>query len=378
MRLTEVRFHNFRNHRLSNFSFSSNMNIIFGKNGQGKTNVLDGISYLCLTKGFLNSSDFSSIYFGETEFDIEAEFISDINIKSKVEIHFSNITKSKSLFLDGLKVDRLISYIGLFPIVLLAPQYYCIVSGVPQDRRKFIDMVISQSSKSYLYDIMEYRKVLKQRNKLLSDIKLQQSNDFEGVTYWNGPLVKYGTSVIKKRYLFIKEFVPFFERAYKEITLTKEEPVINYLPSIGTKDLNNDFEYIEEIFERELQNCMYDEYRRGSTLIGPHKDEIEFKINKVDVKQFASQGQQKTFLIALKIAEYFYLQDKCSEKPVLVLDDLFCELDKERSKLLLIFLKDKCQVFITSTSSDVFDEELDYSKMDGKFYVEEGQVQRIC
>jgi DNA replication and repair protein RecF len=353
------------------------VNILVGKNGQGKTNILDGITYLCLTKGFLNSSDSSSICFGETEFEIEAEFISDINIKSNVQVHFSSNTKSKTLFLDGLKVDRMISYIGLFPIVILAPQYYSIVSGIPQDRRKFIDMVISQSSKSYLYDIMEYRKVLKQRNKLLSDIKLQKNNDLESVTYWNAPLVKYGTNVIKKRYLFIKEFIPFFEKSYKEITLAKEKPIINYFPSIETKNLERELESIEEIFERELQNCMYDEYKRGNTIVGPHKDEIGFKINEFDVRQFASQGQQKTFLVALKIAEYFYLQEKCSEKPILVLDDLFSELDRERSKALIEFLKNKCQVFISSTSSDIFDEVLDYTKIDSKFYVEEGQVQRV-
>lgn len=376
MRLTEFRLHNFRNHRLTRFSFSSGVNVLYGKNGQGKTNLLDGVAYLCLTKGFLNSTDSSSICFGEKEFEIEAEFLSDINIKSSVQVHYSNETRKKSLVVDGSKVDRLFSHIGMFPIVLLAPQYYSIVNGIPQERRKFIDMIISQSSKSYLNDIMEYRKVLKQRNKILSD-QLNYTHE-ENVAQWDALLIKYGTKVIRRRYQFIQEFIPCFERAYKEITPAQEIPVINYFPCIGVRDvkmkLTMAVETMEEkivvtMFEQALQERRIEEQRRGVTLVGPHKDEIEFMINDHDVRQFASQGQQKTFLVALKIAEYFYLQDKCREKPLLVLDDLFSELDRERSKSLLMFLKDKCQVFITSTSSDIFDEMLGYEKEDSKFYI---------
>jgi len=328
---------------------------LYGKNGQGKTNLLDGIAYLCLTKGFLNNTDNSSICFGEREFEIEAEFLSDINIKSRVQVHYSNETRKKSLVVDGSKVDRLFSHIGMFPIVLLAPQYYSIVNGIPQERRKFIDMIISQSSKSYLSDIMEYRKVLKQRNKILSD-QLNHTHE-ANVAQWDALLIKYGTKVIKRRYQFIQEFIPCFERAYKEITPAQEIPVINYFPCIGVKDMKMKLTMAVETMEEKVVVTMFEQ------------DEIEFKINEHDVRQFASQGQQKTFLVALKIAEYFYLQEKCSEKPLLVLDDLFSELDRERSKSLLTFLKDKCQVFITSTSSDIFDEMLEYEKEDSKFYI---------
>jgi DNA replication and repair protein RecF len=374
MRVKSVRLKNFRNHRSTNINFSENINIFFGKNGQGKTNILDGLTYLCLTKGFLSSSDSNSVLFGESDFELEAEFCSDLNVTSKAKVLFSPSVKGKNLFQNDMKVDRAVSFVGLYPIVLLAPQFYDIVSGVPQDRRKFVDLVISQSSKSYLNDVIEFKKVLKQRNKLLFDIKTQKSRDFDSIEYWNGPLVKYGASVISKRHNFIKEFVPFFVKAYTEITAANELPSIKYMPGISIKDVDSEYEAIPSIFESDLHNCAYDEFRRGSTIIGPHKDEFEFKINGFDVRQFASQGQQKTFLVALKIAEFFYLEDKCAEKPILVLDDLFSELDRDRSKFLLNFLQDKCQVFISSTNSDIFDEVLKYNGTNNKYYVEEGRI----
>ena len=173
---------------------------------------------------------------------------------------------------------------------------------------------------------------------------------------------------------FIKEFIPFFEKAYTEITSAKETPSIKYMPGIGIKDIDAEYDSIVPVFEADLRSSAHDEFRRGSSIIGPHKDEFEFKINGCDVRQYASQGQQKTFLVALKIAEFFYLKEKCAEKPVLVLDDLFSELDKERSKFLLNFLQDKCQVFISSTNSDIFDEVLKYNGTNSKYYVEEGNV----
>ncbi len=374
MRIKSVRLKNFRNHQSTNISFSENINIFFGKNGQGKTNILDGLTYLCLTKGFLSSCDSSSIFFGESGFELEAEFCSDLRVQSSVKLVYSSAIRGKNLFNNEMKVDKALSFVGLYPIVVLAPQYYSIVNGIPQDRRKFVDLVISQSSKSYLHDVIEFRKVLKQRNKLLFDIKTLKSHDFESVEYWNGPLVKHGSQVIIKRHAFVKEFIPFFIKAYTEITSANEIPSIKYMPGISIKDIDKEYDSINSRFESDIISCANDEFRRGSTIIGPHKDEFEFKINGFDVRQFASQGQQKTFLVALKIAEFFYLQEKCSEKPVLVLDDLFSELDKDRSKFLLDFLKDKCQVFISSTNSEIFDEFLNYNGTNQKYFVEAGNV----
>lgn len=374
MRVKSVRLKNFRNHRSTNIKFSENINIFFGKNGQGKTNILDGLTYLCLTKGFLSASDAGSVLFGESEFELEAEFCSDLNVTSRAKLSYSSKPKGKNLLHNEMKIDKAISFVGLYPVVILAPQYYSIVNGLPQDRRKFIDLVVSQSSKAYLKDVIEYRKVLRQRNKLLMDIKTQKSSDFESIEYWNLPLAKYGSQVILKRNAFIKEFTPFFEKAYSEITTAGELPSIHYMPGIGLKDLPGDLESIQNAFLNDLNNCARDEFRRGNTLVGPHKDEIEFKINGHDVRQFASQGQQKTFLVALKVGEFFYLKEKCAEKPLLVLDDLFSELDKERSRFLLDFLKDKCQVFISSTNSEIFDQFLEYNGKNNKYLVESGNV----
>jgi DNA replication and repair protein RecF len=247
---------------------------------------------------------------------------------------------------------------------------------MPSERRKFVDVVVSQSSKSYMNDIMEYRKVLKQRNKILLDSKINRRSELGQIEPWNESLVKYGAKVIEKRDIFIKEFIPYFLRSYKEITEANEAPSIKYMPRIGSFDCGIGFEQIKEKFSRELIDCFGDELRRGTTLLGPHKDEFGFEINSLDVREFASQGQQKTFLIALKVAEYFYLKEKCAETPILVLDDVFSELDKIRSKYLLTFLQSIGQVFISSTGIEVFDESLTFEKMNSKFYVEDGTVRQ--
>ncbi|HQJ75077.1 MAG TPA: DNA replication/repair protein RecF [Bacteroidota bacterium] len=376
MRIKSVRLRNFRNHRYTNVNFCDNINIFYGKNGQGKTNILDGLTYLCLTKGFLSSSDSNSVLFGENDFELEANFYSDLNVKSSAKLLYSSLTKSKVLFHNNLKVDKAISFVGLYPIVVLAPQFYSIVNGLPQERRKFVDMVISQSSKSYLQDLVEYKRVLKQRNKLLSDLKNQRSFDFDSIESWNKPLVEYGSKIILKRLNFIKDFIPLFQKAYKQISNANEIPSIKYLFLLNEENIS--YENIYSSFNEKLIKIKNDEIKRGLSIIGPHKDEFEFKINNFDVRQYASQGQQKTFLVALKLAEFFYLEEKCAEKPVLILDDLFSELDKDRSLFLLNFLKNKCQVFISSTSSQIFDEALIYNGLNNKFLVESGNVIQNC
>jgi DNA replication and repair protein RecF len=374
MRLNSIRLNNFRNHRSTYLNFSDNINIFYGNNGQGKTNILDSISYLCLTKGFISSDDKNSVLFNENEFEIEGRFCSDLKVSSKSGVFFSSNGRGKNISQNDVKIDRAISYIGEYPIVLLAPQNYGIVSGMPAERRKFVDVVISQSSKSYMNDIMEYRKVLKHRNKILLDSKLHRRFELDEIEPWNESLVKYGSRVIEKRDAFIREFIPYFLRSYKEITEANEIPSIKYMPRIGQFSNGLTFEEIKVKFSHELIDCFGDEVRRGTTLLGPHKDEFGFEINDLDVREFASQGQQKTFLISLKIAEYFYLKEKCAETPMLVLDDVFSELDKIRSKYLLSFLENIGQVFISSTVIDVFNEALSFETMNSKFYVENGCV----
>lgn len=374
MRLKSIRLNNFRNHRSSFLNFSENINILYGNNGQGKTNILEGISYLCLTKGFISSIDSNSILFNEPEFELEGEFYSEVNVTSKCKLKYSTDGSGKNLFHNDVKVEKLISYIGEYPVVLLAPQHYGIVGGLPAERRKFIDLVVSQSSKSYFTDIMEYRKVLKQRNKILLDSKISRTFNINQIEPWNESLVKYGSRVIQKRHHFINEFLPYFLKSYEELTTIGEQPSINYIPGLEQSEGKIDFDNIQDFYFTNLNLHLSEELKKGTTLIGPHRDECIFTINDLDVRQFASQGQQKTFLVALKIAEFFYLKEKCFENPILVLDDVFSELDEERSKYLLTFLQTVGQVFISSTSSDIFDKNLEYGNLNSKFYIKDGCI----
>jgi DNA replication and repair protein RecF len=288
---------------------------------------------------------------------------------------FDKLQNQKSITVNKAKIDKASSLIGQFPVVVLSPEQSSITMGSPSDRRRFVDLVISQSSRVYLDNLIDYRRILKQRNRILSEMQFSQKEQENALQPWNEQLVRVGTILMRKRLEFITDFQDRVMASYTMLTGTAEQPGITYVPSVeGVAERR---EQIESIFQQALQECFREECRIGYSLRGPHRDEFVFQINKLDARSFASQGQHKTFLIALKLAECFYLKDRCNETPVLLLDDVLSEMDSRRSQRLLESTAGLGQVFMTSTDERALNWKPVAASQPRKFFIKQGAVDRV-
>jgi DNA replication and repair protein RecF len=273
------------------------------------------------------------------------------------------------------KIDKASSLIGRFPVVILSPEQSSITIGSPSDRRRFVDFVVSQSSRTYLECLIDYRRILKQRNKILSEMLFSHKENGRAIEPWNENLVNVGAVLIRKRIEFIEKFKNLVIDSYATLARTAEHPELSYLPSFEcTAD---DGDAIETIFYQALQDHYQEERRIGYSLVGPHRDEFIFQINKLDARSFASQGQHKTLLVALKLAEFFYLKERCNETPILLLDDVLSEMDKYRSQRLLDAIAELGQVFVTSTDERALNWMPTGSSIPRKFFVKKGKIDRV-
>jgi DNA replication and repair protein RecF len=353
MKFREVQLQTFRNHAATELACAPGRNVFFGNNGEGKTNILEAISYLCLTKSFYASSDATAVQFGQPGFTVSAKAVSDIDVSYRIDVSYVKETKEKNIAVNNGIIEDKPSVIGMFPVVVLSPENANVTSGTPADRRRFIDVVISQSNKAYLQDLIEYRRILRQRNRILFEAKTGQRTSQDLLEPWNENLVRRGSHISQRRDQFVQEFSPYLLEAYTQIAGNREQPSIAYDSSIKIDGLLT-VEQIQTFFRRELEQQRAEEQKLGTTLVGPHKDELVFAINGLALKAFASQGQHKTFLVALKIAEFFYLRERCQETPILLLDDVFSELDEPRSEKLLLLTADLGQTFVTATDEKRF------------------------
>ncbi len=373
MKFREVQLQNFRNHEATQIKCALGRNVFLGNNGEGKTNILEAISYLCLTKSFYASSDATAVQIGQSGFTVTAQAVSDIDVSYLIDVSYSKEAKEKRIAVNKGVVEDKSSVIGMFPVVVLSPENANITSGTPANRRRFIDVVISQSNKSYLRNLVEYRRILRQRNRILFEAKTGQRNTRELLEPWNENLIRQGTEISLRRAKFVEEFLPYLVDAFVEIAGTGEEPSIGYDSSIKT-DSALTIEQAQILYREGLELQRTEEQKLGTTLVGPHKDELVFEINGLDLKTYASQGQHKTFLVALKVAEYFYLRERCQETPVLLLDDVFSELDGPRSEKLLSMTANLGQTFITATDERRFLPGTTSRNEFARYYVHQGKV----
>jgi DNA replication and repair protein RecF len=235
-----------------------------------------------------------------------------------------------------------------------------------------VDIVIAQSSAIYFQNLMEYRQILRQRNKLLLDAKLSKRDITQAIEPWSEQLIQNGSFLMARRKQFVEEFRSFIVAAYRELIDGGEDPDIDYRPMNRIDQATTEQE-IQELLRMELGEKAVEELRVGTTLVGPHRDEIILKINGLELRKFASQGQHKTFLNALKIAEFCYLKDRCRETPIMLLDDVFSELDHDRSERLLAFLGSLSQTVITSTNEHLFSG-VRFDERNKIFHIQNGTV----
>ncbi len=374
MVLQTLRVQNFRNHRETSLEFGQGINALLGDNGQGKTNVLEAISYLCLTKSFYASGDALVLRIGAPLFEVEGSLSMESGNLFGVRVAFSAGDHEKIFSINKRRAEHFSSVIGKFPIVICSPEHAPITSGGPAERRRFIDFVISQSNALYFRELLEYRKVLKHRSKILFDAKMSRVNADEALAPWDEQLVSLGTAITFKRKTFVGEFQEFIASAYRHLVAAEERPELHYEPDVHPAEGSTEAEHRVKFHEYLMQRRV-EETRLGTTLVGPHRDELALVINGLDLRKYASQGQHKTFLVALKIGEFFYLKERCGEPPLLLLDDVFSELDAQRAEHLLRFTGELSQTFITSTNTHLFDEVHALRGETRKFTIHQGSVQ---
>jgi len=343
MVLKQIELQNFRLHKNTSLNFSDNLNLIVGGNGHGKTSILEAIYYLCTTKNLNLANENDVIMFGEQYFEAKGSFY-DLTT-NQTRIFYDTLKNKKNYFLDDKQIFRSSSVIGKFPIVSLIQSDHAITQGSPAERRRFVDSVISQSSNTYLEILLEFNKTLRQRSSLLSQIKESRSvNLFGQLDAWTEAIILSGTEIIKHRISFVKEFNSHLKDAYNHIVDVSEEPQIIYNPFPELNDGN-----IADRFRQELELLREDELRRGTNLVGPHRDEFTFFINGLELRRFGSQGQHKTFQIALRFGQFFFMKEKLGKTPIFLMDDIFGELDSNRAGKISAHLSEIGQAFITMT-----------------------------
>jgi DNA replication and repair protein RecF len=365
MILKKIKLKNFRLHKNSSLNFSDSLNYIIGGNGEGKTTILEAVYYLSTTKSLITNTDSEALKFGENEFEISGHF--EDKVKDKVRIYFNKEVDKKSIFLNNKQVYRSSSVIGKFPVVKLTQSDHYITLGSPSERRRFVDSVISQSNSTYLNILLDYNKTLRQRSSLLSKMRENPGLNFDNqLDSWTENLILLGSELVSRRIEFVSEFNSFISESYKRVMRDKEVPLIRY-SFLGTEKPSE----VKDAFSEEIYKRRNEELRRARNLIGPHRDDFIFELNDRELKKYGSQGQHKTFQIALRFGEFFYLKNKVNKSPVFLMDDIFGELDSYRSEKISEYLRDIGQAFITMTDFNDY-QKLMHEKNDLVIKVESG------
>ena len=332
---------NYKNFDSQNFEFDSKINCFVGPNGVGKTNALDAIYHLSFGKGYFNPIGSQNIRHGEDFFVIEGEF-ENSDREEKIVCSLKKGMK-KIIKRNGKAYDRLSDHIGLLPLVIISPADRDLIIEGSDTRRKFIDGVISQSDKEYLNTLINYNKVLLQRNSLLKYFVANHNFDASTLEVYDEQLNTYGTAIFEKRLNFIKTFIPIFKEQYSAISGDNEVVMLSYDSKLLHEDLLG-------LLSRSIDKDRVLQY----TSVGIHKDDLNFEIAGHPIKKFGSQGQQKSFLIALKFAQFHFLKEQAKTTPVLLLDDIFDKLDEHRVAQIvgLVDNENFGQIFISDTHAE--------------------------
>lgn len=339
MYLKNIQLSNFKSYEEAEFSFNENVNAIVGKNGSGKTNLLDAIYYLSFCKSYFSAQDLFSVRFDTDFFAIHGTFYQrETDNSAHISCTYRN--GHKSMRANKKEYSRLSAHIGLFPVVMVSPYDSEIIHGGSEVRRKFFDSVISQFDAEYLQQLISYRKLLLQRNTLLKQMMEKRQVDSSLLQIFDEQMSPLGQSIFESRKMFIDRIQPVFQQHYAQLSKEAEKVEIIYQSSL-----------LETSFEKGIQESITVDVKSGFSNFGVHKDEFLFLINGQPVKRFGSQGQQKSFSLALRLAQFDYCYAQKQIKPILLLDDIFDKLDRVRiAELLNMVGHDHFgQVFISDT-----------------------------
>lgn len=341
MIIKDLTLYNFKNHQEKYFQFSPQINCFVGDNGVGKTNILDALHYLSVAKSFLGNKDVNNIKENTDFFTLEAH-VQDDGTETRIKIQQPKDSK-KIVKKNDKMYDRLADHIGFLPSVIISPYDSNLISDSGESRRKFLDSMISQTDSSYLFDLIQYQKTVQQRNALLKDFARNRFFDGDSLEIYNEPLIQYGTRIYNKRKDFTSAIVPLIQDYYHIISNGKEQISVVY-----ETDLNH----------RSFPDLLRENFDKDRILTytsrGIHKDDLLFEMNGVAMKKTASQGQQKSFLISLKLSQMNRIKNLTGKTPILLLDDIFDKLDDSRVAQLIELVNQEHfgQIFITDTNRE--------------------------
>ncbi|WP_128895608.1 DNA replication/repair protein RecF [Longirhabdus pacifica] len=349
MFVKEIKLAHYRNYNQAHIELDPSINLIIGENAQGKTNILESIYVLALTKSHRTHNDKELIQWSHEEAKLSAE------IQKKygpIQLDLSISQKGKKAKVNHLEQKKLSTYIGALNVVLFAPEDLNIVKGSPAIRRRFLNMEIGQVFPTYVHHLYQYQKILTQRNHCLK--KIQSSSDEAMLAIWNEQLATEGTKIILKRQQFIKTLESWANQIHFSISNGKEQLRIKYETGLPLEDIK-DASMLMEQFMIKLTQMQKQEIKRGMTLVGPHRDDLRFYINDKEANIYGSQGQQRTVALSIKLAEIELIHQEVGEYPILLLDDVLSELDQFRQNQLIDTFNGRLQTIVTTTSADSID-----------------------
>ena len=345
--LSKISLTQFKNYPLSSFDFTERIIGICGLNGKGKTNLLDAAYYCCFTKSYFSKNDALNIQFNNDGFRLEAYFKKQHEVQKLICIN--RAAGKKEFFLNDVAYEKFSHHIGKFPAVMIAPDDIELISGGSEERRRFIDTVLSQMDAEYLQQLMQYNKVLLQRNSLLKRFAEQGKTDWPLLEVLDEQLIAPGNFIYSKRKIFTEQLIPLVQKFYHQIADNTEEISLQY-----------DSRLNDSSFHDLLNNYRQKDFMMQRSNAGIHKDDLNFQLNGQVFKTTASQGQRKSLLFALKLAEWEYIKEKVGFAPILLLDDVFEKLDENRMFQLLDRVCSNAygQVFISDTHADRLQQKL--------------------
>lgn len=369
MRLSNLQLQNFRNYDDLSLTFTKNLVIFLGENAQGKTNVLESIFVLAMTRSHRTTNEQELIQWDKNLAAIRGTIERQ---HTSVPLELFLTKKGRKTKVNHIEQKKLSSYIGQLNVILFAPEDLSLVKGSPQLRRKFLDMEIGQIDPVYLYDLVQYQKVLKQRNQYLKQLAEKKQTDELYLEVLTEQLVEFGSKVLIARQKFVKRLEYWASQLHHKISQNKENLVIDYISSVPGAPWDN-LEAAQTAFRQALEKVKNKEQFRQVTLAGPHRDDLIFLINEKNVQTFGSQGQQRTTALSVKLAEIDLMKEETGEYPVLLLDDVMSELDDARQLHLLETIEGKVQTFLTTTTLEHVKDKMTVEPE--IFYVRQGQLE---
>lgn len=376
MYVSKVSLTNFRNYATAEIELSEKQNFIFGLNAQGKTNFLEAVYLLCLGRSFRQARNQELVKRETTFFNLRASLFQEPGIERLVIINY-NKDEKKEISIDRKRLSKHSKIFGQFPVVVMAPDEFRITTGAPAERRRFIDVLLSQLSLSYLNDLQEYNRTLKQRNKSLQNFRDGLRANDDALEAWTQQLANVGGRIIELRHEFIGAFCTTVGSIYHRFTQSTEKIEMTIESSVKyTNNDNND--NAEGMFLKALSGNEKKERTLGATMVGPHRDDVIITIDGMDLRKYGSRGEHKSVLISIKIAEFKHLQERINETPVLLLDDCYSELDNFREQSVFGALDGLGQIILTSPKEPVLSDSLQLGGVEqARFIVEDGHIEPL-